>query len=139
MRNTTYAQEDYLPSAKKLLHIPFDITTVLYEEKALQQEIVSFHCVAALRKVLFDTLGFCLAPCYVGELPLLLKAYNYEKVLTNQIQNGDIMCLRKKTRDRISHVVLGLQNQYVFHACRSRGTVIELLSCLEDEYFTIVD
>lgn len=77
------------------------------KEQLENATILQMNCVTALRKVLYDTLNIRLPPCYVWNLPnLLVKRYNYNKIITDELQNGDIIFLKKPSKDRISHVVM---------------------------------
>ncbi|MCX6825290.1 MAG: NlpC/P60 family protein [candidate division SR1 bacterium] len=122
-----------------MVKIPFDITIQIHSKEQLKNgNPLQMNCVIALRKVLYDTLDIRLPPCYVWNLPnLLVHSYKYNKITTDNIQNGDILLLRKLSKDRISHVVLGLDQNEVFHSCRSKNTVIELFDCLNEEYSTV--
>lgn len=136
-RNDTYGNILYRDVCKKFVGIPFDITTKLYSKEQLCWKIEHFHCVAAVRKVLYDTLNIHIPLCYVWNMPKILTDYfGYEKICTDSICNWDIIFLRKFSRDSISHVVLWLDQNQIFHSCRSRNTVIELFDCLDWEYST---
>jgi len=139
LRHTDYQVQNYKDHCKKIIGIPFDIQTVLHTEQQLTTPIQWLHCVAALRKVLYDTLSLHLHPSYIYNLENnLINHYGYHKETVNQIHNWDILLLRKLNTNQVSHVVLWLENNYIFHACRSRWTVIELLECLEWEYSNIL-
>lgn len=137
-RNDDYKSVVYQENCQKLVGIPFDIVIQRHSSEQLEREpILKMNCVTALRKVLYDTLNILLPPCYIWNLPkLLIEHYNYNEVTTNKIQNWDVIFLSKPPKERISHVVLWLDQEQIFHSCRSRNTVIELFSCLDWEYLT---
>ena len=136
-RNEHYSEIMYRENCKKLIGIPFNIKNKLHSLEQLDWDISCLHCISALRKILYDTLNIYLQPCYIRDLPKTLKEeHNYNEILVNKIQNWDIVFLRKPPKERISHVVLWLDQEQIFHSCRSRNTVIELFSCLDWEYST---
>lgn len=137
-RNDSYTDIDYTSRCVELIWIPFDIHTRLHSVEQLTWTIQTLHCVSAVRKVLYDSLDIQLPPCYIWDLPILLEnSYGYKPLGVDTIQNWDIVFLRKLSRNSLSHIVLWLEQQYVFHACRSRNTLIELFHSLEGEYATI--